>query len=123
MKKSLFLLITILSSVIIFSSCGASSEATSNMSQIQTNVTLSRKNYKIVGYVKGESKQTHVLGIGGLSRKSLSESAVSEMLSSINNETGAVAVINVNVQYKRQFYFFWSKTKAIANGTVIEFTE
>lgn len=123
MKKKIFLLLTILSSIILLSSCGASGEAMSNISQIQTNVTLSRKNYKIIGYAKGESKQTHVLGIGGLSRKSLSESAISDMLSSINGEKGAVAIINVNVQYKKQFYFFWSKTKAIANGTVIEFTE
>ena len=108
---------------VILSSCSISREATSNQNQIQTSVVLNQNNYKVIGNVQGESKQCYVLGIGGLSKKSLRESAMSEMLKKADLQGGARAIINTNVQYKNQFYLLWGKNKAIANGTIIEFTK
>ena len=107
----------------MLTSCAISNEATSNLNQIQTSVVLGQNNYKVVGTVTGESKQTYVFGIGGLSKKSLKQSAMSEMLKSADLKGGARAIINTNVQYKKQIYPFWGKCKAIATGTVIEFTK
>lgn len=90
---------------------------------IQTNVVLNQKNYKVIGNVSGESKQCYVFGIGGLSKKSLRESAMSDMLQKADLKGGARAIINANVHYKYQFYLLWGKRKAIATGTIIEFTE
>ncbi len=120
--KKLMLMSTIVLSVIL-SSCSISNEATSNQNQIQTSVVLNQNNYKVIGNVQGESKQCYVLGIGGLSKKSLRESAMSEMLKKANLQLqgGARAIINTNVQYKNQFYLLWGKNKAIVNGTIIEF--
>lgn len=107
--------------VALLCSCAISNEATTNYNQIQTNVVLSQNNYKVIGNVSAVSKQCYVFGIGGLSRRSLRESAMSSMLQKADLSGGARAVINPNVQYKNQFYFFWTISKAIATGTVIEF--
>lgn len=120
MKK--LLLICTAALALFTTSCGISREATSNQNQIQTQVVLNQKNYKVVKNVCGESKQTYVFGIGGLSKKSLSESAMSEMMKNADLKESQ-AIINTNVQFKNQFYLLWGKTKAIANGTVIEFTK
>lgn len=121
MKKLIFIKIVILS--VLFSGCSVSREATNNQNQIQTSVVLSQSNYKVIGTVTGESKQNYVLGIGGLSQKSLRESAMSEMLKNADLKGSSRAIINTNVQYKNQFYLLWSKNKAIATGTIIEFTK
>ncbi len=105
------------------SSCGIMNDATSNQNLVQTNVILNQKNYKVISNVKGESKQCYVFGIGGLSKKSLRESAMSDMFQNADLKEGARAIINTNVQYKYQFYILWFKCKAIATGTIIEFTE
>lgn len=121
MRKVLF--ISVIAFGAMLSSCSVSQEATSNQNQIQTSIVLNQKNYKVVETVTGESKQNYVLGIGGLSRKSLRESAMSDMLKKANLKGEARAIINTNVQYKNQFYLLWGKRKAIATGTVIEFTK
>lgn len=120
MKKVLLSCVAALS--LLLTSCGVAWEATGNQNQIQTQVVLSQKNYRIVKTVSGESKQTYVLGIGGLSKKSLSESAMSDMMKNADLQESQ-AIINTNVQYKNQFYFLWCTKQAIANGTVIEFIE
>lgn len=39
------------------------------------------------------------------------------------NLTGSQAIINVNVSYKNKFILIYNGAKAIATGTVIEFTD
>lgn len=123
MKMKKTVLICMIATVAMLSSCAVSREATTNQNQIQTSVVLNQKNYKVIGTVSGESKQQYVLGIGGLSKKSLRESAMSEMLKKADIKGEARAIINANVQYKNQSYILWGKRKAIATGTIIEFTK
>lgn len=118
MKK--YLLMGTVAFGMLLTSCGISRDATSNLNQIQTSVVLSQNNYKVVKTVSGESKQTYILGIGGLSKKSLKESAMSEMMENADLKDSQ-AIINTNVHFRTQFYFLWGKRKAIAHGTVIEF--
>lgn len=107
---------------LLTTSCSVSREATDNRNVTQTEVVLAKKNYKVVKMVKGESSQNYWFGIGGMSKKSLGESAMSEMYQNANL-TGSQAIINVNVSYKNKFILIHNQTKAIATGTVIEFTE
>ncbi len=81
---------------------------------------MSQANYRVVKSVQGTSSQVYVFGLGGLSRKSLRESAMSEM-SKNANLTGAQAIVNTNIQYKSSNYVIVNKIEAIATGTVIEF--
>lgn len=120
MKK--YLLMSAVALGLLVTSCGFSREATSNVNQIQTQVVLNQKNYKIVKNVSGESSQIYVLGIGGISNKALSESAMSEMIKNADLKESQ-AIINANVQFKSSFYLLFGQRKAIANGTVIEFTK
>ena len=39
------------------------------------------------------------------------------------NLTGAQAIINVNVSYKNKFVLIYTGAKAIATGTIIEYTD
>lgn len=123
MKRILLFCVIGLILTFSLSSCGSSREAASNYNLNQTSVVLEKNNFKVLGTVQGESKQTYVFGIGGLSARSLGQSAMSEMLKKGDTEGKARAIINVTVQYKTQSYFFWWKKKAIATGTVIEFID
>ena len=122
MKKLLIAGVVALS--LCCTSCGISRHATSNSNLTQTEVVLAQNNYKVIGMIRGESAQNYVLGMGGLSKKSLNESAMSEMYKNANL-TGSQAIINVNCTYKNTMILapiYW-QTKAIAVGTVIEFTK
>lgn len=121
MKK--LCVIGLIASCAILSSCSITNNATSNLNQVQTSVVLSQKNYKVIGTARGECKQCYVLGIGGLTKKSLRAAAMSEMFKNADLSGDARAIINVNIQYKFQNYGFWWKRKAIATGTIIEFTK
>lgn len=108
---------------LLTTSCGVHSEATSNRNLTQTEVVLSRNNYKIVGMASGESCQNYILGIGGLSPKSLGESALSDMYRTAGLK-GSQVIINTNVCYKKAIYLgVYIKAKAIATGTIIEFID
>ena len=83
---------------------------------MQTQVVLDKANYDVVGTASGECTQVYILGIGGLSKKSMSE-----MYKNANIK-GSQAIINANVQYKASTVLgVYSKVTAIANGTIIEF--
>jgi hypothetical protein len=119
MKKFLFMLVATMG--LLVSSCGVHQEATSNFNQLQTQVVLDQANYDVVGTATGECTQVYIFGIGGLSKKSMSESAMSEMYKNANL-SGSKAIINANVQYKASTILgVYSKVTAIANGTIIEF--
>ena len=120
MKK--FLIACIACAGLLTTSCGISRQATDNRNVTQTEVVLSRNNYKVVGIVNGEAKQNYWFGIGGLSKKSLGESAMSEMYKNANLK-GSQAIINVNVSYKNKYILIHNQSKAIATGTVIEFID
>ena len=121
--KKIFLFGVVAAISLLMTGCGFSKEAVSNQNQNQTSVVLSKNNYTIVKSVRGESTQTYVFGlIGGLSKKSLKESAMSEMVKNANLK-GSQAIINVNVQYKNTISPIITQTTAIATGTIIEFTK
>lgn len=107
---------------LLCTSCNISKEATTNQNVTQTEIVLAKNNYKVVGTVTGQSTQNYWFGIGGMSKKSLRESAISEMYKNANL-TGSRAVINVNVSYKNKLVLIHNQSKAIATGTIIEFTE
>lgn len=118
MKKALLILSVIFT--MMLSSCGFTHHAAYNENQNQTSVVLSQANYNVVGTVTGECCQFYVLGFGGLSKKSMEQSALGEMYQNANLK-GSQAIINTNVFFRVESYVVCSKVKAIATGTVIEF--
>ncbi len=120
MKKSLIAGLAALA--FLCTGCAFSREATSNNNITQTEVVLAKKNFKVIGNVAGESEQNYWFGIGGMSKKSLGQSAMSSMYKNADLK-GSQAIINVNISYKNKFILIYNQTKALATGTVIEFTD
>lgn len=119
MKK----IIGILSSIVIalsLTSCGVSSNLTSNINNNQTNVTLAGNNYHIVKTVEAEVSANYFFGIGGLSRRALHDNAVAE-LTKRANLTGSQALINVTVKQSAKVILFYQDVTYYAEATVIEF--
>lgn len=120
MKK--FLIGCVACLALLTTSCGISRQPMQNMALSQTEVVLSQKNYKVVKVVSGESTQNYWFGIGGMSKKSLEESAISDMYKNANL-TGAQAIINVNVSHKNKLILIHNQAKALATGIVVEFVD
>lgn len=115
---------------LLFTSCGISNSATSNSNLHQTQVVLSQANFRVVGTARGECTQNYWFGIGGLSKESLGQSAMSAMYENANlltptqGDSGLPnprAIINVSVSYKSKLILVHNQVKAIATGTIIEF--
>lgn len=87
----------------------------------ETQVVLSQNNFTVLNTVEASVSQVYVLGIGGLSKKTLKQNAVLEMTKKANL-TGSQALINVNV-YSRidMATIFYSRVTYIASGQVVEF--
>lgn len=119
MKKVLLMLVAAMG--LLMSSCGIHQDATSNYNQLQTQVVLNQANFEVVGTAKGECTQVYIFGIGGMSKKSMSESATSEMHKNANLR-GSQAIINSNVNFKYTTILgVYTTVTATANGTIIEF--
>lgn len=118
-KNVLFVILV----TILLSSCGMNTALTANFNNNVTNVTLSQKNYKVVGLVTGKAQATYVLGIGGLSHKALVAMAKADMLKQANLIGSARAVVNVTteenlVQILFPIYF---RKEVYVQAHVIEF--
>lgn len=105
-------------------SCGLSSNLTANQNSLQTNVVLSKNNYKIVKTINGEATATYVFGIGGLSAKALRDNATADMIKKAKLDGKAQAVVNTQVSVKTVIVTpLYMKKIATAQAQVIEFTE
>lgn len=122
MKKSI--LFSFLSIVILLSSCGYSGANVGyNYVSTEAHVQLSKKNFKVVDYVVGESSATYICLIGGLSKKALVEKAKSEMYKNANMVGNAKVILNQTVSFTSEHYPFVRILKCTVSGYVYEFTE
>ncbi len=122
MKKILFMMAIALG--LLVSSCGITQQATQNVNELQTQVVLTEANYQVVGTATAELTQKYVFGFGGISKKTLGQSAMSAMMKNADLQGGARAIINANVEYDVVSYLgIYTKVTATATGTIIEFTK
>jgi len=120
MKKNLFLIVGI---VLCLSSCTIHSGLTTNLNNHNTEVVLSRNNYKVVEKVQGESRALYIFGIGGLSKKALIAEARAKMLARSNIIGGSKAVINETVEVSYSFFPFVRFYNVTVSAHIIEFTD
>lgn len=105
----------------VFTGCGAASTAVSNHNLTETQVVLSENNFKVVGQAYGEVTATYVLGIGGMSKKTLYNNAVNEMAKNANL-TGAQTLTNTTVSYSVKMVTpFFMKSTCTATANIVEF--
>jgi hypothetical protein len=121
MKKVMLFLA--LSVSIALASCGGSASVMGNTNVSQTNVELSKKNFNILGKIRGESTNINILGIGGASNTAILESAKNNMMSNANL-SGSKAIINVTYdKHYNGFFPLYSKVTVTASAYIVEFTE
>ena len=121
--KRFRIFVAMVAAAVLLSGCGVHSSLTSNVNLIQTNVVLQEANYHVVDNVTAEASATYIMGIGGMSRRALKETAVAELVE-VANLKGPQALVNVSVKMSVQnVYVFWSKITYTATGTIIEFED
>ncbi len=123
-KTRIFILMAIITGGLLVSSCGISYENVKSTNQWMTEVRLDSGNFKVVKQIKGEVTATYIFGIGGLSKKALTESAISDMLNKADLQ-GSQAIVNTTYYVKTinivsPIYF---KRTAYATAYVVEFTD
>ena len=122
--KKLALSILPLSLLLLLGSCGISSSLLLNASNNDTQVHLSKNNYKVLHKVQGISENIYFLGIGGLDNLSIIEKAKNQMMENANLEGRAKAVVNITFDtHFSMFYPIFFKKTVTASGYVIEFSD
>ena len=106
---------------VIFASCAGVNMTPNENNVPETKIILKESNYKIVGEATGEWSASYVLGIGGLSKKSLTTNAISEMYKNAQLK-GNQQIINVTTTTSVEAWaFFYVKYRTLAHGYIIEF--
>jgi hypothetical protein len=124
MKKSLRLLLpAFVAAILVLPGCAIHDGLTNNINQVLTNVELGEDNYKVVEYVTGYAEARYIVGIGGNKKRTLIESAKSEMYNKANLIGSPKAVINQTVETRYSFFPFFQKIEVTVSGHVIEFVD
>ena len=105
---------------VLFASCAGLNTTPYDHNMPETKLILKEANYKIIGQVEGEWSATYVFGIGGLSKKALTNNAISEMYKNANL-TGTQQIINITTTTSIEQWVVYTKKRAIARGYIIEF--
>jgi hypothetical protein len=106
---------------IILSSCAFHSGLTNNSNLHNTTVQLSQNNFRVVQYVTGSSYAEYFIGIGGLNKFALIESARKNMLENANLIGSSKAVINETVEMKITSVLLYSKITVTVSAYVVDF--
>ena len=117
MKK----LILFFSTILLMSSCGINHTPYSN-EPVTTQVNLKHANYRIVKQVDGFASANYVLGIGGLSKKSLEGNAIADMYQKAEL-VGNQQIINITTTQSVKVILIYVKRQICAHGYVIEFID
>jgi hypothetical protein len=122
MKNKLTILFIFLISLSVVG-CGISTSV-ANVNSNATVVELSKKNFKVIQRVSGQSTATYFFFIGGLSNKALIEQARISMLENANLIGTSRVVINQTVEmHIALVYPVFFKITMTVSGHVVEFVE
>ncbi|MFY8213313.1 MAG: DUF6567 family protein [Flavobacterium sp.] len=87
------------------------------------SAALSSANFSYISQnIQGESQATYVIGIGGLNKKTLVDTAKKQMLEA-SPLKGNQALVNLTVNFKSSYYlgFLVMTQKCIVTADVVEF--
>jgi hypothetical protein len=120
MKKITYLFIL---SLFALSSCVVHHHKFTNIAGHNTEVVLSKKNYRVLERVSGESETFYLLGILGGYKESLIEEARQDMMQKANLTGGAKALAYETVSERYTNAIIGIKVKVIVSAYVVEFSE
>ncbi len=123
LNKKLFLIISIFS-IIILSGCGINSGLINQLSvnNTTTDVVLQENNFKVIGTVSGEAKDTYIFGFGGLTTDLVAK-AKQDMIKKAALEGTSKAIINVTLEEHKALFVILVERTIFVHGTIIEFTD
>ena len=101
--------------LVVLTSCNFNTTSYTNVDAVNTVVDLSNTDYEIIGTVEGNSKQVYVLGIGGLSERSLIDNAKADMYRNAKLKDGE-AIIYPSTTTSVSFYLVVEIVRAKATG-------
>ena len=123
MKRMFSFFAVIIASTVFLSGCATHFYQSANENISKTDVVLSQKNFRVIGEVEGSSTATIVLGIGGLSKKSIRGNAVAAMYKNARLSSSQT-ITNINIKSAvTGFPPFYIRRIYTATGIVVEFTE
>ena len=121
MKAIKFFLITMVA--VLLASCAGINTTPYQNDPVQTKVIIKEANYTIVKEVEGSWSATYVFGIGGYSKKSLTNNAIGNMYKNAQL-TGSQQIINITTTVSTKSVLgIYLKREVTAHGYVIEFKE
>lgn len=119
--KNLILIIIV--SFFLLTSCGVNQAILVNQNQNSTQVQLTANNFKVVDKVSGSAEVVYVLIFGGMNRTQLYENAYAAMVNNAGLQSGSRALVNIiteeHVGGVPPFYY---KRTITVSANVIEFT-
>ena len=118
MKKLLIKSTLLLVTLTFFASC-----AGYHSGYMSDSAALSSPNFSYVSQnIQGESQATYIIGIGGIERKTLVDSAKKQMLEG-NPLKSNQALVNLTVNFKSSYYlgFLVMTQKCIITADIVEF--
>jgi len=110
----------ILESILIFLIIGLLSSCATHHGYLSSNAVLVDNNFSIIGLGVGESESVKVLGFGGLKKDALVFDAKDDLYNKVELKQGQ-ALTNITVDFKKEFYLVFSKTKVIVTAEIVDF--
>ena len=104
-------------------SCGISGTATRNITNVNTNVDLSRKNFVVLGNVSGSANSWYLFGVGGFVFHSLLGNAYRDMERKANLRGTSRVITSVTYDIHTTWIIVYLQYKITVSGTVIEFVD
>ncbi|MEN0006719.1 MAG: DUF6567 family protein [Bacteroidota bacterium] len=86
------------------------------------NASLSNAEFSVIDFAIGSAETIKVFGFGGLKSDALVLEAKRNLYENYPLDRGQ-ALANVTVDFKREYYLFWSKLKVIVSADIIDFNE
>lgn len=106
----------------ILTGCGFGNQLTTNHNVHNTEVQLSKNNFKVLKTVTATESATYYFGFGGLTKKALLANARAKVVQDAGLEGSSKALINETVEIHLGSMFIVTKITITVSAQVIEFT-
>lgn len=121
MKKNLFVAFSLIA-MIHLTSCGISNPMSYNLNNHNTEVNLSRNNFKVIKTVTATDKATYFFGFGGTVKKALYANCRARIVQDAGLEGSAKALVNETVETHFSNMVFITTITITVSAQVVEFT-
>lgn len=106
----------------VISICGVFCSCATHNGYLSSNAVLVDNNFRIIGIGIGEAESIRILGFGGLKKNALVYDAKNDLYNKVELKQGQ-ALTNITVDFKRENFILYSKTKVTVSGEIVDFNK